>query len=240
MSPSYPTITCETVRREDTSFKTHIHHHHTWHWVLSTRHISSRFIPYFSSCSLRHTIRTLSLTCIKHHSIGFSTSTSAIVSPDGGLQVCWDAAITPAPAQHKCSVVVEHGVGAAPDHHWPLVVLADPHPFPVLNLRYDRSLGLRIVVSQDPGTGPVHIGRSHKHFLTQKYLQWLTKIISYRALAATPGTVGGVVDPGVVLQLYEPGVGAGIPVIRSTPLSVLVSLEHQSSVFTKALNVQVL
>lgn len=175
MSPSYPTITCETVRREDTSFKTHIHHHHTWHWVLSTRHISSRFIPYFSSCSLRHTIRTLSLTCIKHHSIGFSTSTSAIVSPDGGLQVCWDAAITPAPAQHKCSVVVEHGVGAAPDHHWPLVVLADPHPFPVLNLRYDRSLGLRIVVSQDPGTGPVHIGRSHKHFLTQKYLQWLTK-----------------------------------------------------------------
>ena len=47
---------------------------------------------------------------------------------------------------------------------------------------------------------------------------------TYRADAVTAHTEGGVVDPVPVLQLEEPGVTAGHPVVSSPPVSMTVHL----------------
>ena len=82
--------------------------------------------------------------------------------PDEGLQVCRDGAVAPGPAQHEGSVVVQDGIVAAPHDYGPVVVLRDPHPLPVLDLRHQRGLGLGVVVSEDPGVGPVNPRDGHQ------------------------------------------------------------------------------
>ena len=47
---------------------------------------------------------------------------------------------------------------------------------------------------------------------------------TYRADAVTAHTEGGVVDPVPVLQLEEPGVTAGHPVVSSAPVAMTVDL----------------
>ena len=47
---------------------------------------------------------------------------------------------------------------------------------------------------------------------------------AYRADAVTAHTEGGVVDPVPVLQLEEPGVTAGHPVVSSAPVAMTVDL----------------
>ena len=60
--------------------------------------------------------------------------------PDDRLQLWRESAVAPVPAEDEAPVVVEHGVGPAPDHHRPVVVLREPHPLPVLNLGHYRGL----------------------------------------------------------------------------------------------------
>ena len=116
---------------------------------------------------------------------------STFLLPYDGLQLSGDGAVTPLPVQQEAPVVLQHRVGAAPDHHRPLVILADPHPLPVLDLRHNGRLGLGVVMPQDPGGAPVHLGRRDQHPATLGILR--------RARA-----VGRVVDPAVVLELQKP------------------------------------
>ena len=93
--------------------------------VLSTRHMLSRFMPYFANCSL--TAKMLKVSNFNK-------------LPYHGLQLGGDGAVAPLPVQEEGPVVLEHRVRAAPDDHRPQVVLADPHPLPVLDLRHNRRL----------------------------------------------------------------------------------------------------
>ena len=53
---------------------------------------------------------------------------------NGLLQLRLQAPIASVSTEEKSSIVVQHGVGAAPDDDGPAVVLRDPHPLPVLYL----------------------------------------------------------------------------------------------------------
>ena len=96
--------------------------------VLSTRHILSRFMPYFANCSL--TAKMLKVKSLSNFN----------KLPYHGLQLGGDGAVAPLPVQEEGPVVLEHRVGAAPDDHRPQVVLADPHPLPVLDLWHNGRL----------------------------------------------------------------------------------------------------
>ena len=73
-----------------------------------------------------------------------------MTEPNSWLQLRIQAPIASVSTEEKGSIVVQHGVGAAPDDDGPAVVLRDPHPLPVLDLRDDGRLGLGVVVPQDP------------------------------------------------------------------------------------------
>ena len=156
--------------------------YYTEQFVLSTRHMLSRFMPYFANCSL--------MVDKMVHKSCFNFS-KYIHLPNDGLQLRGEGAIAPLPVQDEGPVVLEHWVGAAPDDNSPQVVLTDPHPLPVLYLRHNWRLRLGIVMSQHPGAAPVHIRRRDQH------LPALTVLCQ--------GTIGRVVDPAVVLELQKPG-----------------------------------
>ena len=85
-----------------------------------------------------------------------------MTEPNSWLQLRIQAPIASVSTEEKSSIVVQHRVGAAPDDDGPAVVLRDPHPLPVLDLRDQRGLGLGVVVSQHARVGPVNHGDCHQ------------------------------------------------------------------------------
>ena len=63
--------------------------------VLSTRHMLSRFMPYFANCSL--TAKMLKVSNFNK-------------LPYHGLQLGGDGAIATVPAEDKCSIIFQHWV----------------------------------------------------------------------------------------------------------------------------------